>query len=53
MADLGATYYKLGKLSQAEELRVVVVEKQKNILGKDHLKTLLIMVQLAATYVQL
>ncbi|KAF8185237.1 P-loop containing nucleoside triphosphate hydrolase protein [Mycena galopus ATCC 62051] len=53
IVELGATYYKLGKLNQAEKLQFVALEKQKNILGKDHLETLLTMVQLAATYVQL
>ncbi|KAF7345854.1 FabD/lysophospholipase-like protein [Mycena venus] len=45
--------YALGKWKEAEELRALVVEKYRNILGDEHPKTLRAMQNLAKTYWQL
>ncbi|KAJ7765952.1 P-loop containing nucleoside triphosphate hydrolase protein, partial [Mycena maculata] len=60
MGNLASTYHNLGKLKEAkklhvvlkeaEELGVVVLEKQRQLLGEDHLDTLLAMGNLASTY---
>ncbi|KAJ7798780.1 hypothetical protein B0H13DRAFT_2298002 [Mycena leptocephala] len=50
MGCLVSTYSNLGELPKAEELRVVLVEKQKRLLGDDHPDTLRTMGNLAHTY---
>jgi hypothetical protein len=53
MANLASTYYQLGKLKEALELQVVVLEKRRKILGENHPETLFAMGHLASTYHQL
>jgi hypothetical protein len=49
MAELAATYRKLGKFSDAKELEVAVLEKRKQLFGTEHPKTLRSMRNLALT----
>ncbi|KAJ7824118.1 hypothetical protein B0H13DRAFT_2444706 [Mycena leptocephala] len=53
MANLAATYHKLGRYQEAEPLESIVLEKRKQVLGADHPDTLLAMDNLAATYREL
>ncbi|KAJ6469701.1 hypothetical protein DFH09DRAFT_823701, partial [Mycena vulgaris] len=48
--NLASTYQKLGKLQEAEELDVVVLEKGGKILGEDHPDTLWTMANMVSTY---
>ncbi|KAJ7828609.1 hypothetical protein B0H13DRAFT_2289960 [Mycena leptocephala] len=48
--ESGYKYGDLGKFQQAEELQVIVLEKQKQVLGDDHLGTLWSMGSLASAY---
>jgi hypothetical protein len=50
MANLAATYWKLGRYPEAEPLQSLVLEKQKQLLGADHPDTLRAMANLAATH---
>ncbi|KAJ7857853.1 hypothetical protein B0H13DRAFT_2574097 [Mycena leptocephala] len=50
MANLAATYRKLGRYQEAEPLESIVLEKRKQLLGADHTDTLLAMGNLADTY---
>ena len=50
MAYLALTYCKQGKLSEAQQLGVQVLDMQKKVLGAEHLDTLRSMVNLAWTY---
>jgi hypothetical protein len=50
MANLAATYSQLKEFTKAEELQVVVLEKQKQLLGDNHPDTLHAMENLASTY---
>ncbi|KAJ7872434.1 hypothetical protein B0H13DRAFT_2553410 [Mycena leptocephala] len=43
MANLAATYYKLGRYQETEPLDSIVLEKRKQLLGVDHPDTLLAM----------
>ncbi|KAJ6450506.1 hypothetical protein C8R45DRAFT_1127834 [Mycena sanguinolenta] len=53
MHNLALTYNNLSRLVEAEKLYVLVLEKQKKLLGDDHLQTLHTMHNLADTYVNL
>ncbi|KAJ7887684.1 acyl transferase/acyl hydrolase/lysophospholipase [Mycena leptocephala] len=53
MAHLAVTYRELGRYQEAEPLESIVLEKQKQLLGSDHPRTLLAMANLAATYREL
>jgi hypothetical protein len=50
MGNLANTYSHLGEYQKAEELNVVVLEKQKQVLGENHPDTLRTMGNLASTY---
>jgi tetratricopeptide (TPR) repeat protein len=50
MSRLASTYSNLGEFPKAEELRVVLVEKQKRVLGDGHPETLRTMGNLAHIY---
>jgi hypothetical protein len=50
MVNLGKTYHKLGEFHKAEELGVLVLEKQKRVFGDDHPDTLRVIRNLALTY---
>ncbi|KAJ7254279.1 hypothetical protein C8J57DRAFT_1722220 [Mycena rebaudengoi] len=53
MGNLASTYRGLGKLTDAEQLEVVVLEKRRQTLGPEHPDTLLAMGNLANTYLRL
>ncbi|KAJ7083555.1 hypothetical protein C8R44DRAFT_903775 [Mycena epipterygia] len=53
MSNLAVTYGKLGKLKEAEELQVVVLEKQRNLFGDNHVDTWQAMANFACTYTAL
>jgi hypothetical protein len=50
MGDLVSTYQKLGEFHRAEELGVIVLEKQKQVQGDAHPATLRAMSNLVSTY---
>jgi uncharacterized protein YejL (UPF0352 family) len=50
MGNLANTYSHLGKHQTAKELSVIVLEKQKQLLGDNHPNTLCTMGNLAITY---
>ncbi|KAE9399513.1 TPR-like protein, partial [Gymnopus androsaceus JB14] len=50
MANLAATYRKLGKLEAAEKLEEEVLPLRKQVLGDHHPDTLMAMANLASTY---
>jgi hypothetical protein len=50
MGNLAATYRGLGRLADAEELAMVVLEKRRQTLGPEHPHTLIAMRALALTY---
>ncbi|KAJ7614912.1 hypothetical protein FB45DRAFT_873781 [Roridomyces roridus] len=53
MANLAATYRKLGRYREAEPLEISVLKERQRLLGDNHPDTLLAMANLAATYWQL
>src|SRR5204863_5431303 len=50
MANLASTYRNQGRLKEAEELEVQVMETRKRVLGAEHPATLTSMANLASTY---
>ncbi|KAJ6547899.1 hypothetical protein DFH09DRAFT_631824 [Mycena vulgaris] len=48
--DYGRLYYYAGRLKDAEQLALAVLEHRRSVLGEDHLDTLHAMGALAATY---
>ncbi|KAJ7093599.1 P-loop containing nucleoside triphosphate hydrolase protein, partial [Mycena epipterygia] len=48
--EYGKIYVELGRFKEAEQLEVVVLKQRRNILGDNHLDTLAVMGNLAATY---
>jgi hypothetical protein len=52
MQNLAATYWKLGKVKDAEELDIAVLEKRKQMLGPEYPHSLTAMSNLATTYLQ-
>jgi len=50
MANLASTYWNQGRLKEAEELEVLVMETRKRVLGEEHPDSLTIMANLASTY---
>ncbi|KAJ6543520.1 hypothetical protein DFH09DRAFT_1390615 [Mycena vulgaris] len=48
--DYGRLYYYAGRLKDAEQLALAVLEHRRSVLGEDHLDTLHAMRALAATY---
>ena len=53
MANLAATYQKLGKYTEAQKLQMQVLDARNRILGVEHPETLRAMGNIAATYVKL
>ncbi|KAJ7807144.1 hypothetical protein B0H14DRAFT_2381505 [Mycena olivaceomarginata] len=53
MGNLASAYRNLGKFHKAEELEVVVLQKEKQVLGDDHPHTLQTMRNLALTFCNL
>jgi hypothetical protein len=53
MENLAVTYYQLGRYQEAEALEVIVLEKQKQLLGVDHPKTLAALRYLVAIHYKL
>ncbi|KAJ7795887.1 P-loop containing nucleoside triphosphate hydrolase protein [Mycena leptocephala] len=49
-SQYGLVYNQAGKYTEAEDLRMAVLDKQQQLLGEDHLDTLLAMNDLAVTY---
>jgi hypothetical protein len=49
MGDLAATYQNQGRLKEAEELDVKVMEARRRVLGEEHPDTLMAMANLART----
>ena len=52
MGNLASTYWNQGRLKEAEELQVRVMETTKRVLGEEHPDSLLGMSNLASTYHQ-
>lgn len=50
MGNLFLTYSKQGRLEEAEELQVQVMQSRKRVLGEEHPDTLASMSYLASTY---
>ena len=50
MAELAATYYYLGKYTEAEKLEIQALDARNRILGVEHPDTIIAMVDLASTY---
>ena len=50
MENLAATYWNQGRLNEAEQLQVQVMDMRKKLLGAEHPDTLSSMKNLAATY---
>lgn len=50
MAELAATYHAKGRYGEAEEIKVQVLELQREVLGKKHPNTIWSMALLAETY---
>ncbi|KAF7363095.1 hypothetical protein MVEN_00661900 [Mycena venus] len=53
MKNLAYTHYELGKCTEAKDLSVAVLEKERIFLGENHPDTLYTMGNLASTYQQL
>jgi hypothetical protein len=53
MGNLAKTYTLMDKINEAEALEILVLEKQTNILGKDHPSTIQTRMNLTSTYNQL
>jgi hypothetical protein len=53
MGNLALTYQKQGKLKLAQEIQVVVLEKQKRTLGEEHPGTVRAREELDSTLAQL
>ncbi|KAJ6547910.1 hypothetical protein DFH09DRAFT_631922 [Mycena vulgaris] len=52
-SDYGRLYYYAGRLKDAEQLDLAVLEHRGSVLGEDHLDTLYAMAALALTYTEL
>ena len=52
MANLARIYWNQGRLTEAEELEVQVLETRRRVLGNDHPNTLLSMSGLAYTWMK-